>query len=339
MSDQPAPGPPRPPWGAVGVQPPPTAPAWPLAGSSAPVPPPPGDDDGGGRVPSRRRAAVIAFGSGALVVVLLLAGVLVVRATRDEGPTPPGRPNGIEAMTAHEALSAMQAAVRSASSVRVTGSVIMELPDVERFRMDMRFTRAREAHGIFHRGNGQKLEILIADGKLYARGPLIWEHYGKAAADRIGDRWVLVPEQVLRETDYREHSGPTDETSLEPTDPTLPDSPEAVIRYFMEWCMNAYWGIDPMVHDDVGILEHEPDHLQPLRMRQGIMMAGGGPAIALEQGGMYVLVAAEGPPYPLEFGPMPDSGIATGDWRYGEWNAKADLAPPAEFLDLMDVKP
>jgi hypothetical protein len=273
-------------------------------------------------------------------VILLLAGVLVVRAVRDDDDlTPPGKPNGIETMTAGEALSAMQAAVRSASSMRVTGSVIMELPDTERFRMDMRFIRSREAHGIFYRGNGQKLEILIADGKLYARGPVIWEHYGKTAADRIGDRWVLVPEQVLRETDYREHSGQSDDTELEPTGSTLPDSPEAVIRYFMEWCMNAMWGIDPMVHDDVGILEHQPDRPAPLRMRRGIMMAGGGPTIALEQDGMYVLVAAEGPPYPLEYGPMPDSGIATGDWRYSEWDAKVDLAPPAEFLDLLDVKP
>jgi hypothetical protein len=222
--------------------------------------------------------------------------------------------------------------------VRVTGSVIMELPDVERFRMDLRYTRSREAHGIFYRGNGQKLEILVADGKLYARGRIIWERYGKAAADRIGERWVLVPEQVLRESDYRETSGQPD-PGAEAGGSTLPDSPEAVVRYFMEWCMNSYWGIDPMVHDDVGILEHQPDRPAPLRIRRGIMMAAGGPAVALEQGGMYVLVAAEGPPYPLEFAPMPDSGIATGDWHYSEWNAKVDLAPPAEVLDLMDVKP
>jgi hypothetical protein len=150
---------------------------------------------------------------------------------------------------------------------------------------------------------------------------------------------VLIPEQVLREADSREHSGQSDDTGLEPTDSTLPGSPEAIVRHYMESAMNGFWGIDPMVHDSYGMLEPRPDRPAPLRMRTGVMMAAGGPAVALEQAGMYVLVAASGPPFPLEWSPMPDSGIATGDFRFGEWNAKVDLAPPAEFLDLMDVKP
>jgi hypothetical protein len=292
--------------------------------------------------PRRGRAGVILAASVsalALGLALVVAAVAVLRAGRDEAPSAPGvdpltgRPaaarNGVEEGTADQIWHAVQAAVRQASSVRVTGSTLLELPDPDRWWLDLSFSRQGDAKGLYRNEKGDTIEVRRVGGRLYVRSAWLFRTWGRKAVERIGDRWILVPPQVLREVGQ-----------VDPPGGGLPfaDSPEELIRIMLTWSFNNYLGVDAMADDEGGLLGNDPERPAPLRERPGLSVVGGRPAVAVEQGGMYLLVAASGPPYPLERAPIPGSGVVSGDWRYG-WNAPVQVAAPAGAVDLVDVKP
>jgi hypothetical protein len=284
---------------------------------------------------------VILAASGAALVVgiaLAVVAVLVLRAERDDGPPPiidpltgqrsAGR-NGVEDGTADEIWHAAQAAVHQANSVRVTGNTLLELPDVDRWRMDLSFTRQGDAKGVYRNEEGDAFELRRVAGRLYVRGAWLFRTWGPEAAERVGDRWVRVPPEVLREV------GDVESTS---ESLRLADSPEAQIRDVLTWSFNNFLGLDAMADDVGGLVGRDPEHPQPLRRRPGIAVVGGRPAAAIEQGGFYLLVAASGPPYPLEYSPTPGGGTTSGDWHFGAWNAPVEVAAPPGAVDLVELK-
>ena len=268
----------------------------------------------------------------ALVLVALVLPKVHAPASARTASAPPGARNGIERLRPDQGWRSVQAAVRGASSFRMTGSLLLELPGYERWAMDLRCARNGDIGGSLTDEHGERTDLRRVGGRLYLRSHRLLRGYGKAALAALGDRWVLVPPQVLREV------GQIDGQS---SSAILADSPEAQIQTLMHWGLNNFMGIDPLADDQDGLLGRDPERPKPVQLRPGLTVVAGAPAVAFEQGRDYVLVAATGPPYPLEYAPVPGSGVITGDWHMSEWNAPVQVtAPsPADTVDLAQVKP
>jgi hypothetical protein len=293
-----------------------------------------------------RQRLLMAGGSGAalvlaVVLTLLLTGVIGPGAARllgrgEVAGVPAGRPNGAQNMEPDEVWQAVRAAIRGASSVRVTGSDVNFVPDTARWTIDVRSTRAGDQYGRFTRSNGERVEILRVHGSIWARGPVLWTTYGPAAARRIGDQWVRIPRTLLRETDGTRLAS---DAGAELTDENNVMTPEALVRSWISDFMDPFDGIVGLADAKNGLLGTGTKRPVPLRRHPGLTVSGELPAVTVEQSSLYLLVAATGPAYPLEYSTVPQSFNYSVDWHFGEWNAPARIAPPAASVDLERVKP
>lgn len=292
--------------------------------------------------PSRRRrawpAVAIAACAAAVVAALVMVAVVLPR-TRAASPSAaatasaaPGARNGIERLPPDKAWRSIQAAIRSARTFRMTGSLLLELPGYERWAMDLRCARNGDVSGSLRDEHGQRTELRRVGGRLYLRSHRLLRGYGQAALAAVGDRWVLVPPQVQREVGQVDGENPG---------AILADSPEAQIQTMLHWGLDNFVGIDPLADDEGGLLARDPEQPTPVHLRPGLSVVAGAPAVAYEQGKDYVLVAATGPPYPLEYAPIPGSGVHTNEFRMSEWNAPFQVAAPgpADTVELAQVKP
>jgi hypothetical protein len=304
-------------------------PDWPSDGGA----PPP--------APGRSRAwpAVAVSAAVAVVAAVLVLAAVAVVLPRTRVPTAagtasaaPGARNEIERLPPDQAWRSIQAAIRSARTFRMTGSLLLELPGYERWAMDLHCARNGDVSGSLTDEHGARTEVRRVGGHLYLRSHRLLRGYGPAALAALGDRWVLIPPQVQREVGQVDGQNP---------DAILADSPEAQIQTMLHWGLDNFVGIDPLADDQDGLLGRDPERPTPVHLRPGLTVVAGAPAVAYEQDRDYLLVAATGPPYPLEYAPIPGSGVLTGDWHMSEWNAPLRVAAPAraDTVDLAQVKP
>jgi hypothetical protein len=132
--------------------------------------------------------------------VVLLTGACKPE-TSAQGPTPDAsatatKPasNGLASKSPREILAATAIALRGAKSVHMKGTTV-DGHDV--IGLDM--TLARNAASGKMRGpvNGKMvlMQVISVGGRLYLRGPQLWQAVGgQAAARRIGSRWVITPQ-------------------------------------------------------------------------------------------------------------------------------------------------
>jgi hypothetical protein len=277
----------------------------------------------------------------AVVLTLLLTGVVGPGAARllghgEVASVPAGRPNDVQTMEPDEVWRSVQAAIRGAGSFRVTGSDVNFVPEPARWTIDVRSTRSGDQYGRFTRAGGDRVEILRARGSIWARGPVLWAAYGPAAARRIGNQWVRIPRTLLRETDGTRLAS---DAGVELTDENNVMTPEALVRNWITDFMDPFDGIVGLADAENGLLGTGSKRPVPLRRHPGLTVSGELPAVTVEQGSLYLLVAATGPAYPLEYSTVPQSFDYSVDWHFGEWNAPARIAPPSASVDLERVKP
>ena len=127
---------------------------------------------------------------GALPVCLLL-----VSGCRDDPPAPleqiaaeraPGAANGLDQISAEDALAAVLAALAEADSFHVTGT------STSGEALDISFVDAGATGSV---GSDEPVMLVALDGRLYVTGDaeFMATNVGKDAAKRMAGKWLLLP--------------------------------------------------------------------------------------------------------------------------------------------------
>jgi hypothetical protein len=149
------------------------------------------------------------LGAASVMVALLVAGCEAgnpaqpggspgspaVTATTRARPAAPAS-NGIASKPINEIIGASQRAFRSARSVRVraTGK-----DQDGTWGINLKLNSKHEAAGWLEH-SGIRVDLIVAGGRVYIRSPKLFEQQGGAELARlIGNRWVLVPRESVRE--------------------------------------------------------------------------------------------------------------------------------------------
>jgi hypothetical protein len=232
----------------------------------------------------------------------LLAAVLCLAAflpgcdapDKPEPAAPPPTLAPLQDRPVDQILTATQTALRSARSVRLSGKLAQR---GQVMSVDMRITAGGRARGTVTRGSSTLWLIRIQD-KLWLRGERFWRAtLGPAVADRIGGRWVLVPERVSADA-----SG----------------------------SLAALTDLEGLAAQ---ILAPPPG----ARVSKGRPVTVQGlPAVRLTDAtnGGTLYVSAQGPPYPLRIAPRRVAGQPAQRLDFGEYNRSVQIAPPRNVLRL-----
>ncbi len=121
--------------------------------------------------------------------------LLVVTGCRDDAPSPleqiaaeraPGAANGLDQVSAEEALATVLSALADVDSYHVTGT------STSGERIDISFVDAGAAGTV---GSDQPVQLVALDDRLYVTGDaeFMATRVGKDAAKRMAGKWLLLP--------------------------------------------------------------------------------------------------------------------------------------------------
>jgi hypothetical protein len=121
--------------------------------------------------------------------------LLMVSGCRDEAPAPleqisaeraPGAANGLDQVSAEEALAAVLTALVEVDSYHVTGT------STSGERIDISFVEAGATGTV---GSERPVQLVALDGRLYVTGDaeFMATSVGKDAAKRMAGKWLLLP--------------------------------------------------------------------------------------------------------------------------------------------------
>jgi hypothetical protein len=122
---------------------------------------------------------------------LLLAGVIAALAAGGCGGSSQSKSNGVAQKSPREALAAAQAAVVSATSVRIVGS---GTKGGAPFSLNLRLATGKGAEGQIAEG-GLSFRLIQIGDTLYINGsPAFYRHFGgQAAAQLFQGKWLKAP--------------------------------------------------------------------------------------------------------------------------------------------------
>jgi hypothetical protein len=191
-------------------------------------------------------------------------------------------------------LIATDTAFRASRSVRLVGSLVQQ---DQPMTVDMRVTADRKARGSITRGK-VKLSLVRIGDKLWLRGASFWKGtLGAALAERIGDRWVLVPDNVLAA------SGGS---------------------------LSALTDMDGIASQ---IISPEPGadiNKGPLASVNGVSAV----QLTDAQAGSTLYVAADGTPYPLRLSPKQSGKTAGQKLDFTEYDRAVSIRAPKDVVKL-----
>ena len=217
-------------------------------------------------------------------------------------PGSPGSPWSLAGRDPAEVLAMARKALVEASSVRLRGT----FDDAGTpLNLDVRLLAGGEASGWVASG-GRRLAVICTGGRTYLRGRDGLASWGsQAAADYVGDRWVLVPPSALKDLGAATGAGPAWPGPIDLVgfaDATL--GPQAT----------------------AGFASAGPD------------LVGGRQALRLDGPDGTWWVAASGPPYPLRLRSRPAGGGPAQSLELSEFDRPVTVTAPPDPVDLREPR-